>query len=314
MLSPKLTSDLGMRKDHEERRQMLHSPRIRHSILFLLIILANAEISNALLEPCNSYSKLSTFESSKQIAKTGISVLLSYALSSRKVEAASGKSIEYPDAAAFYQLYQYKEPKDILIYINDCNIKDGDGPRVAEALETFSIYYPMYKLSKEKVQILTDEVKTVRPQNILEIGTFFGYSALNMAMNLSPGASLTCIEANKYNADVARFVLDKGLGPSSKSRESVKIVDGISSVVLKSYESLLGTKPFDFVFLDHDKDCYLKDLKTLEINGMLAPNCLIVADNVVFPGAPGYLEYVTESKGESAGNKATKKSDGVEGR
>ena len=293
------------------QKTYLKSPRsqIHQPFLFLLIILAYAEISTALLEPYNVNSRRHVIESSKKIASTGASLLLSYALSSRKVDAASGKSAEYPDAAAFYQLYQYKEPKDILVYINDCNIRDGEGSRVTEALETFSVYYPMYKLSKEKVLILTDEIKKFQPQNVLEIGTFFGYSALSMAMNLPPGASLTCIEGNKNNADVARFVLDKGLGPSTKARESVRIVDGISSTVLKSYESLLGTKQFDFVFLDHDKDCYLKDLKTLETNGMLAPNCIIVADNVVFPGAPGYLEYVTDTEGKSAGNEGTKQSD-----
>ena len=49
---------------------------------------------------------------------------------------------------------------------------------------------------------------------------------------------------------------------------------------------------FDFVFLDHDKDTYIIDLKLLESRGWLTPSCTIVADNVVFPGAPGYLEYV----------------------
>jgi predicted O-methyltransferase YrrM len=47
-----------------------------------------------------------------------------------------------------------------------------------------------------------------------------------------------------------------------------------------------------FVFLDHDKDCYAADLKKLLSMGALAPHCRVVADNVLFPGAPGYLQLV----------------------
>ena len=154
----------------------------------------------------------------------------------------------------------------------------------------------MYKLSPEKAIILTDEIKKFQPKNVLEIGTFFGYSALNMCRILPEGSKLTCIEANILNADVARIILDKGLGPKTKKRESVRILDGISSKVLNDISNPIGNVPYDFIFLDHDKDCYLTDLQTLERKGMLAQNCLIVADNVVFPGAPGYLEYVSSDR------------------
>ena len=197
-------------------------------------------------------------------------------------------------------------------YIDDCKISDGDSAAVTDVLETFSQYYPMYKLSREKVNILTGEIKSSKPRNVLEIGTFFGYSALNMGALLQPGAKLTCIEANINNANVARVILDKGLGPNTKARESVNIIDGVSSSVLNSKDNVLGDVPFDFVFLDHDKDCYLTDLKTSERKGMLASNCLIVADNVVFPGAPGYLEYVSDVDVKTvaeAVRKSGKKSD-----
>ena len=41
-----------------------------------------------------------------------------------------------------------------------------------------------------------------------------------------------------------------------------------------------------------DKDCYLPDLITLEKRNLLTKRCTLVADNVIFPGAPDYLEYV----------------------
>jgi predicted O-methyltransferase YrrM len=92
------------------------------------------------------------------------------------------------------------------------NIQDGDAKAILDAMEVFSEAYPMYKLSKEKANILTKEIKLAKPKNVLEIGTFFGYSALNMAQFMAPGTKITCIEANTDNAAVARAVIKKGLG------------------------------------------------------------------------------------------------------
>lgn len=46
------------------------------------------------------------------------------------------------------------------------------------------------------------------------------------------------------------------------------------------------------VFIDHHKAVYLKDLKTLIREGFLKKGSVVVADNVLVPGAPDYLEYV----------------------
>ena len=189
---------------------------------------------------------------------------------------------------AFYQQFQYQKPSDILIYLDSLHLNDGDATGVLHGLETFASYYPMYALSNKKANILIDQLKQKQPKNALEIGSFFGYSALSMASSSPSTTKITCIEANPDNAAVARRVIEKGLG-SQKDR--VQFQEGISTTVLKS-DVLSSIAPFDFVFLDHDKDTYIIDLKLLESRGWLTPSCTIVADNVVFPGAPGYLEYV----------------------
>lgn len=51
-------------------------------------------------------------------------------------------------------------------------------------------------------------------------------------------------------------------------------------------------KPFDFVLLDHHKDCYLLDAQLLSRTGALANGAVLFADNVIFPGAPEYLKWV----------------------
>lgn len=44
---------------------------------------------------------------------------------------------------------------------------------------------------------------------------------------------------------------------------------------------------FDFVFLDHCKECYLPDLQSLERLGLIQRGTTVMADNVIYPGAPG---------------------------
>lgn len=104
----------------------------------------------------------------------GASLLLTYASINKKVNAIITNDVnnikQFPDAPSFYQDYPYKRPSDILKYINDCNISDGDANSVILALENFSLYYPMYKLTKAKVIILNNEILNNKSKNILEIG------------------------------------------------------------------------------------------------------------------------------------------------
>jgi len=199
-------------------------------------------------------------------------------------------------------MFPYQQPGDIIKYVTYRNPKIGSIDEVLNILDDFAKKYPMYKLSKFKADILSNEIIRQKPKKVLEIGTFFGYSALNIARILPTGSTLTCIEANDANAEVATKMLSLGLGNSNLAR-NVKILNGISTNVIPTLSTAdsnsLYSKSnrnnefaYDFIFLDHDKDSYLNDLKLLEKYNLLSDKCIIVADNVLFPGAPGYLEYV----------------------
>jgi catechol O-methyltransferase len=54
----------------------------------------------------------------------------------------------------------------------------------------------------------------------------------------------------------------------------------------------------DFVFIDHDKNAYLDDLKSILARGWLHPGSIVVADNVGMPGAPKYREYMRRQQGK----------------
>jgi len=212
--------------------------------------------------------------------------------------------------SSFNEQWPYREPSDILAYVyaNSKTGGGGDFEGVVSAMVAFASHYPMYALSRPKAEILVGALRAARPTSCLELGTFFGFSAMHTARELSQqggAATLLCVEANPQNAEVARALLERALGKGSAALARVKIINGISTQVLQQQQQQVTKStiapPFDFVFLDHDKDCYLKDLKLLVDGNLLLLNqgttTTIVADNVKFPGAPGFLDYVEAQQG-----------------
>jgi len=172
------------------------------------------------------------------------------------------------DSSEFYSQWSYQRPDDFLTYVR-ANSRYGNVEDVRKSMENFSKFYPMYQLSREKVTLLQNTVLDARPKAILEIGTFFGYSALTTASSMPPGCTLTCIEGNAENARIASEILDRGLGKDNEILSRVKIIVGTSIDILGSskvretllsWSSAFPQSAFDFVFLDHDKDCYLPGL------------------------------------------------------
>lgn len=112
----------------------------------------------------------------------------------------------------------------------------------------------------------------VRPERILEIGTFMGYSALCLAEGLQPNGKLYTIEIREDDAATAR-------GYFSKSLYNNKIVLHTGNAL-----DLIPTfrEEWDIVFIDADKvgyiDYYELTLPFVKTNGLL------IADNVLFHG------------------------------
>ena len=66
---------------------------------------------------------------------------------------------------------------------------------------------------------------------------------------------------------------------------------GASDAVIGRLRDDLGVERVDLVFMDHWKRCYLPDLQLLEASGLLGRGSVLLADNVLFPGAPHFLRY-----------------------
>jgi caffeoyl-CoA O-methyltransferase len=112
----------------------------------------------------------------------------------------------------------------------------------------------------------------VRPQNILEIGTFTGYSALWLAKGLAPGGSLHTIEIREADAAVAQGYFDR-----SPQGDQIKLHIGDAGQIIGELDLT-----WDLVFIDADKEGYI-DYFNLVLP-KLKSNGFILADNVFFHG------------------------------
>eukprot|EP00755_Sulcionema_specki_P017519 Sspe_Gene.64564::Locus_38260_Transcript_1_1_Confidence_1.000_Length_922::g.64564::m.64564/K00545/COMT; catechol O-methyltransferase len=161
------------------------------------------------------------------------------------------------------------------------NVGDGKGPFLDEALQ----------------RAVDGAKKLGKPFLGLELGTFIGYSSLRMASQLadSPKARLVTLDV-----DPSVIKLAQKLHDHAETSSLVTIVEGPISEA-KTIEKLkeLGfTKgSLDFLFLDHWKEQYLPDFKTIEQLEWLRPGAIVVADNIIFPGAPEYREYLQKHTG-----------------
>jgi len=166
--------------------------------------------------------------------------------------------------------------------------KQGDVNSVVTTIDDYAWQNRwMMNVGDEKGALLDTIFKEVNPKTALELGSYSGYSACRQGRWLKEGGKLITIEFNPANADVAEKIIEYA-GMTGK----VKLIRGDTKDVIPQLKSKHGVDTFDFVFIDHWKDVYLRDIKLLEEHDLLRKGSVIVADNVVFPGAPDYLAYV----------------------
>ncbi|CAI8693795.1 O-methyltransferase [Burkholderia pyrrocinia] len=113
-------------------------------------------------------------------------------------------------------------------------------------------------------------------RRILEVGTLGGYSTIWLARALPPGGTLVTLELNPEHAKVAtRNIARAGFA------EVVSVIVGDAKDSLARLVDA-GDAPFDFIFIDADKDnnpVYLDAALKLS-----RPGTVIVVDNVVRGG------------------------------
>ena len=155
----------------------------------------------------------------------------------------------------------------------------------------------LINVGDEKGQILDAAVARANPGRVLELGTYCGYSALRIAV-AAPSARIVSIEFNEANAQIAGRIFEHA-GVSARVTVVVGTLgDGGTTVETLRKDHGFGAGSVDLVFLDHDKNVYLPDLRLIMQEGWLRLGALAVADNVKFPGAPEYRAYMIENEGK----------------
>jgi caffeoyl-CoA O-methyltransferase len=115
-------------------------------------------------------------------------------------------------------------------------------------------------------------VRMVRPKNILEVGTFSGYSALCMAEGLDEGGLLWTFEINDEMEDFTRPWIEQ-----SAVADKIRFIIGDANVEAPR----LGIT-FDMAFIDGDKRTYIETYEMAM--QLLRPGGFIVADNTLWDG------------------------------
>jgi caffeoyl-CoA O-methyltransferase len=132
--------------------------------------------------------------------------------------------------------------------------------------------FPQMMVGTLEGRFLEMLVFAARPRNVLEIGTFSGYSSLAMAAGLPPGGTITTCELSPVHAAAARRHI-----AASPYADRIEVIEGPA---IDTVATLPG--PFDFVFIDADKGSYLAYYEA--VLGKLAPGGLIAADNTLWSG------------------------------
>jgi len=115
-------------------------------------------------------------------------------------------------------------------------------------------------------------VKMIRPQNILEIGTFSGYSAISLAEGLEENGKLYTFEINDEMEDFTRPWIE---GSTVANKINFIIGDALIEAPKLKIE-------FDLAFMDGDKRTY-RDCYEM-VMSILKPGGFILADNTLWDG------------------------------
>ncbi len=131
------------------------------------------------------------------------------------------------------------------------------------------------QISVSQAYFLQLFIKSNGIKNILEIGTFTGYSALSMALAITSDGIVTCLDINKETSEKAKSFFKK-----ANLENKIKVILGPALDTLERLKK--EKKIFDLVFIDADKENY-KKYYDLSMN-LIKKKGFILVDNVLWHG------------------------------
>jgi predicted O-methyltransferase YrrM len=132
--------------------------------------------------------------------------------------------------------------------------------------------YPQMCSGHVQGRILKMLTAMINPRNVLELGTFSGYSALCIAEALAPEASLHTIEIDDESADSLISLFKTAPGGDRITLHTGDALDIIPTLDMT----------WDMVYIDANKRHYCKYLDAILPH--LRPGGFIIADNTLWGG------------------------------
>ena len=114
--------------------------------------------------------------------------------------------------------------------------------------------------------------KLTKPLNVLEIGAYTGYSTLCIAEGLKPGGMIHTIDKNEELLEIQNKYFEK-----SGLKNQIRQYTGNALTIIPKLKI-----EFDLIFLDADKENYVKYLEL--ISPILKPGGVLLTDNVLWHG------------------------------
>ena len=180
----------------------------------------------------------------------------------------------------------------------------GSPSAIVAAMDEFGVKQDfLMTIGPAKREIITDILASSRPipKVFLEFGTYVGYSAIALGSflrDLHPDAKAGEIKYITLEREPLFAAITSSLVELAGLKDIVEVVVGNADESIRRMVKEGKLKSVDAILLDHWEDLYVSDLQVVEELGLLRKGSLVIADNVIRPGAPDYLRYVRAGKGK----------------
>ena len=162
--------------------------------------------------------------------------------------------------------------KEIYNYIDNHSSDESDIIYELRRETELKCLNPIMLSGKIQGNFLAIISKLIKPFNVLEIGTYTGYSTLCIAEGLNPEGMIHTIDKNEELLQIQNKYFEK-----SGLRNQIKQYTGDALAIIPKLKF-----DFDMVFLDADKENYVKYLEL--ISPILKPGGVLLTDNVLWHG------------------------------
>eukprot|EP00933_Yihiella_yeosuensis_P059045 TRINITY_DN5994_c1_g1_i9.p1 TRINITY_DN5994_c1_g1~~TRINITY_DN5994_c1_g1_i9.p1 ORF type:complete len:739 (-),score=109.18 TRINITY_DN5994_c1_g1_i9:93-2225(-) len=175
-----------------------------------------------------------------------------------------------------------------------CNGTAGSPDACMAAVEQFAEGRSLWlKITAwEKAIVVHEVAKLCKPRVAVEIGGYVGYSATNIARAVAPyGGKVASLEVDPMHVTIVRNMVEYcGLS------DNVDVWTGYCYDTIPHLLKAYGPRSVDMVFMDQKGTRFHTDLALMEELNLLSDGAVILADNVLKPGAPLYIWHLAHGQ------------------